>query len=95
VRFVVQARELDADRQGREGEAPLDEPVDMGVFAARPGNRGCTSRSVALCERYRVRSGQQTDTLIVNEAPVRVSVDLYNQRIDGNSDDDLTRVGGG
>ena len=95
VSFVVEARKLYADGQGRETEAPLDEPLDIGAFTAKPGDRDFTARSVELFERRQVHSGRHTVTLVVDAAPSWVGVDPYNKRIDRNSEGNLTRIGGG
>ena len=93
VSFTVQARKLYADGKGKETEAPLDEPFDIGVFAAEPGKKGYTARDVLLMERRPIRSGSQTITVTVDRKPAFVGVDPYNKRIDRNSDDNLSAVG--
>ncbi len=93
VTFTVQARKLYADGKGKETEAPLDEPFDIGVFAAEPGKKGYSASDVLLFERRSIRTGKQTITVTVDKKPAFVGVDPYNKRIDRNSDDNLTAVG--
>ena len=92
VTFDVVAKKLYADGKGRETEAPLDEPFDVGVFSAEPGRPGYTAASVLAFERQRVHSGTQTVKLVVASRPAFVGVDPYNKRIDRNSEDNLARV---
>ena len=92
VTFTVDGRKLYADGKGRETEAPLDEPFDIGVFADEPGRKEFTSESVLAFERRPMKSGTQQVTLVVDRAPKFVGVDPYNKRIDRNSDDNLARV---
>jgi aminopeptidase N len=92
VSFTVEGRKLYADGKGRETEAPLDEPFDVGVFAAEPGRKDFTSQSVLAFERRSLKSGAQTLTFVVDAEPKFVGVDPYNKRIDRNSDDNLTTV---
>jgi aminopeptidase N len=92
VTFTVDGRKLYADGKGRETEAALDEPFDIGVFADEPGRKEFTSDSVLAFERRPMRSGAQQVTLVVDRAPKFVGVDPYNKRIDRNSDDNLARV---
>ena len=92
VSFTVTARKLYADGQGKETEAPLDEPFDVGAFTAEPGRKGYTNKAALLLERRAMRSGKQTVTLVVNHEPKFVGIDPYNMRIDRNSDDNLTTV---
>lgn len=88
----VEARKLYADGQGRETEAALDEPLDVGAFSVRPGERGFDAGSVLYFQRQGVRSGRQQLRFVADQPPVWVGVDPYNKRIDRNSDDNLVKV---
>jgi aminopeptidase N len=92
VRFTVEGRKLYADGKGRETEAPLDEPFEIGVFTAEPGKKDFKVSSVLLFERRNMKSGKQTFTVTVDKLPTHVGVDPYNKRIDRNSDDNVTKV---
>lgn len=92
VSFTVEGKKLYADGQGKETEAPLDEPFDVGVFTDEPGKKGYKRESVLLMERRPLKTGRQVVTLTVGNVPKFVGVDPYNKRIDRNSDDNLTRV---
>ncbi len=92
VTFKVQGRKLYADGEGRESEAALEEPFDVGAFTAEPGKKGYTRDAVLSMERRTMKTGEQTVTLIVDQAPSFVGVDPYNKRIDRNSDDNIARV---
>ena len=92
VTIEVEARKLYADGEGRETEAPLAEPFDIGVFTAEPGKLDFTRESVLWLRKQPVRSGRQVVTVIVPREPKYAGVDPYNKRIDRNSDDNLSRV---
>jgi ABC-2 type transport system permease protein len=92
VTLDVEARKLYADGKGKETEAPLDEPFDIGVFTAEPGKKDFNAESVLLFERRPIRTGKQTITLTVDKQPKFAGVDPYNKRIDRNSDDNVKRV---
>lgn len=92
VTFTVEGKKFYADGQGKETEAPLNEPFDVGVFTAEPGKKGYTRQSVLLMERRPMQTGMQTVELVVDQLPKFVGVDPYNKRIDRNSDDNLTQV---
>ena len=92
VALTVDGRKLYADGKGKEREARLDEPFDIGVFSAEPGKKGFTKDSVLLFERRAIQDGRQTLTVTVDKPPVWAGVDPYNKRIDRNSDDNLGRV---
>jgi aminopeptidase N len=92
VTLEIEARKLYADGKGAETESPLDEPFDVGVFAAEPGKPGFTPDSVLRMERRPIRSGKQTVTVVVDKLPAYAGVDPYNKRIDRNSDDNIVKV---
>jgi ABC-2 type transport system permease protein len=94
VTFEVEAKKAYADGQGKETEAPLDEPFDIGVFSAEPGRPGYTAASVLSFARQRIKSGKQTVSVVVDQPPAFVGVDPYNKRIDRNSADNLAKVEG-
>lgn len=95
VTLEVEARKMYADGEGVETEAPLDEPFEIGVFAAKPGTREFGKESVLLLERRNVRSGRQEIQVVVQGTPAWVGVDPYNKRIDRNSDDNVAPASGG
>lgn len=78
VNVEVEARKLYADGQGKETEAPLDEPFELGVFNAEPGKPGFTAASVLHFERRPLKSGRQTLTAVVDQAPTFAGIDPYN-----------------
>ncbi len=92
VTLQIDARKLYADGKGQETEAPLDEPFDIGVFAAEPGSKELTAESVLFFERRPVKTGSRTVTVVVDKEPKFAGVDPYNKRIDRNSEDNVTAV---
>jgi aminopeptidase N len=92
VSFEIEAKKLYADGHGKETEAPLDEPFDIGVFSAEPGKKGYSAKSVLLFQRQPVKTGRQMLKLVVDREPNFVGIDPYNKRIDRNSDDNLRAV---
>jgi aminopeptidase N len=89
VALTVEARKLYADGKGKETEAPLDEPFDIGLFTVEPGKKGYGKDSILLFERRPIKTGRQTLTLVVDREPKFAGIDPYNKRIDRNSDDNL------
>jgi aminopeptidase N len=92
VTLEVEARKLYADGKGKETEAPLDEPFEVGVFTAEPGRKDFSAKSILFFERRPIRTGKQTLSLTVDQPPKFAGVDPYNKRIDRNSDDNVKRV---
>jgi len=93
VKFDVQAHKFYADGTGKETEAPMDEDVEVGVFTARPGDKGFGPSDVLLLHKVPVHGPAVPVTVVVDRRPTWVGIDPYNKRIDRNSDDNLTQVG--
>ena len=89
VTLDVAARKVRADSVGRETETPMDDLVEIGVFAA--GEEGGTGAPLYL-RRHRVRSGAQTITVTVPRAPARAGVDPYRRLIDRDRSDNVVDV---
>ena len=93
VKFDVQAHKFYADGTGKETEAPMDEDVEVGVFSAKPGDKGFDAANVLLLHKVPVHGPPMPVTVVVDGKPAWVGIDPYNKRIDRNSDDNLTQVG--
>ena len=92
VALSVTAAKKYADGKGVETEAPMDELVEVGVFAAEPGKKGFREEDVLRLEKVRVKTGAATLTLVVDREPRWAGLDPFNRRIDRNSDDNLVKV---
>jgi ABC-type transport system involved in multi-copper enzyme maturation permease subunit len=76
VTLEVEARKVDSDSVGKETEVPMNEWVEIGIFAAaKPGE---VLGQPLYVEKHRIRSGTQTITLTVPEKPARGGIDPYN-----------------
>ena len=94
VTLQVTAKKLYANGLGKETEAPLDEPFDIGLFDKEPGKADFGPKDVIAFKHLAVRSGKQSFTFVTDRAPKFAGVDPYNKAIDRNSDDNVTPVGG-
>lgn len=92
VELELEARKFHADGQGRQTEAALDEPFELGAFAREPGRPGFDAEAVLGLERQRLRSGRQTIRLRTASPPQWVGVDPYHKRIDRDTGDNLVPV---
>jgi ABC-2 type transport system permease protein len=81
VTLDVVAKKVTADSVGRETEVPMDDLVEIGVFA-----RGSDERSGAplYLQRHRIRSGKQTIRITVPKEPARAGIDPRRKLIDRN-----------
>jgi len=94
VVFTVEAHKFYADGKGKETEAPFDQPVDLGVFTAKPGEGAFGAANVIAMEKRKVTSGVHVVTFTVARKPSFVGIDPYNKWIDRDSDDNVTQVKG-
>jgi hypothetical protein len=92
VELTVLAKKLHADGQGRETEAPLDEPIDIGLFLKDPQAADFGATDVLALHPYRIVSGRQKIVLVTDHKPVFAGIDPYASLIDRKTDDNLIRV---
>jgi hypothetical protein len=89
VTLTVGAKKVRADSVGNETEVPMDEWVEIGVFA--PGAGDALGEPLYL-ERHRIRRGEQTIRITVPREPARAGIDPYRNLIDRQRDDNLVGV---
>jgi ABC-2 type transport system permease protein len=93
VTVTVDAQKKYADGKGKETNAALNETMDIGLFTAKPGDKGFDAKDVVIYERRPIRSGVQTFTFTTAKAPTFAGIDPYNTVIDRNGDDNTIAVG--
>ncbi|MEO5686087.1 MAG: M1 family aminopeptidase [Burkholderiaceae bacterium] len=57
VTFNVEARKFHVDGAGKETEVPMDEPVEIGVFSAKPGSKDFDASSVLQLTQVPIKHG--------------------------------------
>jgi ABC-type transport system involved in multi-copper enzyme maturation permease subunit len=93
--LTVSAGKYYADGKGNETKAPLNEPIEVGLFTARPGLGEFSQKNVLVFGLQPIRSGTQTITLHTAAKPTFAGVDPYNFYVDRNSDDNVKEVTAG
>jgi aminopeptidase N len=88
VTLDVKARKVVVDEANVETELPMDDLVEVGVFAAGGDGR-------PHLELRRVRSGEQRITVTVPWEPAAAGIDPRNLLIDVNAGDNVAEVSGG
>jgi ABC-2 type transport system permease protein len=89
VTMDVSAKKMRADSIGNETEVPMNDFVEIGVFAAGEGDeRG----EQLYLQRHRIVSGQQTIRITVPRAPARAGVDPWRKLIDRDRYDNVVEV---
>ncbi|HEU4628118.1 MAG TPA: M1 family aminopeptidase [Gemmatimonadaceae bacterium] len=90
VTLEVTASKVRADSVGRETPVPMDELVEIGVFADG-GPDGGPGTPLYL-RQHRVHGGRQTIVVTVPRAPARAGIDPYHELIDRTADDNVVPV---
>lgn len=90
--LTIQADKYYANGKGVEAKTKLGEPIEVGLFIARPGLGAFSAKDVVTIERKALRNGSQRIVLHSAKKPVFAGVDPYNFYIDRNSDDNLKDV---
>lgn len=90
--LTVSADKYYADGKGNETKTALNEPIEIGLFTARPGLGEFSSKNVLVMGRQPIHSGVQKITLHTKEKPTFAGVDPYNYYVDRNSDDNVRQV---
>jgi ABC-type transport system involved in multi-copper enzyme maturation permease subunit len=90
VTLHVDASKVRADSVGRQTPIPMDDLVEVGVFAER--TRGGGLGETLYLEQHRIRSGKGTITVVVPRRPALAGVDPYRKLIERERDDNLATV---
>ena len=85
--LTIAADKFSADGKGKESKQMLAEPIEVGLFTARPGLGTFAARDVVVMRREPIRSGVQKITLRSKTKPTFAGIDPYNYYVDRNSDD--------
>ena len=93
VTLDVVASKVRADSIGNETEVPMDDLVEVGVFA--PAADGQGQGEPLYLRRHRIRSGRQTITVVVPRRPARAGVDPHAKLIQREAGDNVVDVEAG
>jgi hypothetical protein len=93
VTLQVEARKVVFDEAGVETVLPMDELVEIGVFASPEKGHGELSAPSYLA-KHRIRSGAQTITVTVPRKPVLAGIDPHHllDWVEGGEDDNIEGV---
>ena len=89
---VSSRRSARADGVGKETPLPLDDWIEVGVFARKAGEGEHDERSLYLQAAAHHAGARARSTVVVDAEPYEVGVDPYNKLIDRNPDDNRKRV---
>jgi aminopeptidase N len=90
VTLGVDARKVAVDAEGNETDIPMDDLIDIGVFA--PAAAGEKIGKPLHIEKHRIRSGRQTVTISVPDKPADAGIDPNFLLIDTDVNDNVRKV---
>ena len=90
VMLEVEAYKIKADSVGNETRVPMDDLVDVGVFAA--AEDGEEHGKLLYLQKHRLQAGAQTITVTVPRVPAQAGIDPYHKLIDRKIDDNVEEV---
>jgi ABC-type transport system involved in multi-copper enzyme maturation permease subunit len=90
--LTLAADKFYADGKGNETRAALNEPIEIGLFTARPGLGAFSQKNVLAFGLKPIHSGTQTIAIHTAQKPTFAGVDPYNFYVDRNSDDNVKEV---
>lgn len=92
VKIEISAKKFQSDSVGKQKEIPINDWVDVAVFAKR--NPNDTKPEVPLyLTKVKLTKANQTFELILEEEPDRAGIDPYNKLIDRDPDDNVQKQG--
>ena len=91
VRLFVDASKARADSIGNRTPIPMDDLVEVGVFADQAGSATALGEPLYV-KQHRIRSGKQTITVVVPRKPARAGIDPYRKFIERDRDDNVAAV---
>jgi ABC-2 type transport system permease protein len=89
VTLEVEARKESVDTAGVETVLPMNDLVEIGIFA--PLQQGEIERKVLYRQKHRIRAGRQAITVTVSEKPEYAGIDPYNL-LDWEEGDNIEEV---
>jgi hypothetical protein len=91
VTLRVKARKVTVNPAGVETEVPMEEWVEVGVFAPTD-QAGPDFGETLYLQKHRIRSGEQTITVTVPSEPADAGVDPYHLLIEMERFDNVEKV---
>jgi hypothetical protein len=93
VRIAIRAQKLEADGKGQEKQVPLDQAIEIGLFAADPDGASFSAADVIRLEKRRIKSGTQTVEFVSDRKPAFVGVNPYLKLIERDMSNNIVAVG--
>jgi hypothetical protein len=93
VRLEVEAHKVVVDTMGTETDMPMDDLVEIGVYApAEAGEEAGDAGDLLYLAMHRIRIGPQTITITVPARPARAGIDPRHLLIDVQPSDNVVDI---
>ncbi len=94
VKLTIDAKKMRANGRGVESPLPLDDSIEIGVFATSGATEkdGKKEETVLYLAKHRLNRQKATFELVVDGLPVEAGIDPMNILVDRTSDDNRTKV---
>jgi len=89
VTIELTAKKARADSVGKLTEIPMDDLVDVGVFAPSKGDE---LGEPLYLKQHRIHTGKQTIVITVPREPAHAGIDPYRKLLDRDRDDNVFKV---
>ena len=90
VTLEVDAYKVKADSVGHETRVPMDDLIEVGVFAE--AEDGEAHGEPLYLQKHRLHEGEQTITVTVSHRPARAGIDPYYKLIDRRTSDNVVDI---
>ncbi|MBN8684288.1 MAG: ABC transporter permease [Chitinophagales bacterium] len=87
VKIKVEAAKFKSDEVGKQTEAPLNDYIEIGAFAAPES--GKTYGKTLYRQRVKITQPEQWFTFVVQEKPEKAGVDPFSLIVDRNPEDNM------
>ncbi len=90
VTLSFSSKKVYADSAGKETPAPMNDYIDIGIFAAESENKAGQKQTNPLyIKKHKLKPGAQKLTIRMKGKPVKAGIDPYNKLIDRIPDDNV------
>lgn len=92
VTMTLDTRKIRADSLGVESEIPINDWIDVGIFAGEPTGDVSLGEKVLYLQKHQITPETKQIEIMVDEEPSRAGIDPYNKLIDRQPDDNTKRL---
>ncbi len=92
VHLVVEAKKLRADTLGTETDIPINDWIDIGIFAGEGKKKEDLGAKMLYLQKHKITGPKMEFDIIVDEPPTKAGIDPYHKLIDRNPEDNVKKA---